>query len=98
VTLYNRRMIASWRQRGLKELWETGASKHIQPALQARIRVRLSALAHARDLAELNQPGFDFHKLRGKPERYSIHVNGPWCLVFRWETGAAHAVDLVQYH
>jgi hypothetical protein len=30
---------------------------------------------------EMNVPGFDFHPLRGfKPTRYSVHVNGPWCI------------------
>lgn len=52
----------------------------------------------ATSLAELNQPGFDFHPLRGKPQRYTIHVNGPWCLTFEWEDGAAVRVDLEQYH
>ena len=27
-------------------------------------------------------PGFNFHGLQGVPKRYSIHVNGPWCITF----------------
>jgi proteic killer suppression protein len=60
--------------------------------------VRLAALDSARDLSDLNQPGFDFHPLRGLPRRYTMHVNGPWCLTFEWEAGDAHRVDLEQYH
>ena len=33
-----------------------------------------------------------------KPPRYSIHVNGPWCLTFEFEEGDAHRVDFEQYH
>lgn len=43
-------------------------------------------------------PGFDFHALRGKPQRYTIHVNGPWCITFEWQDGTALRVDLEQYH
>jgi plasmid maintenance system killer protein len=32
------------------------------------------------------------------PKRYSIHVNGPWCITFEWKQGEALRVDLEQYH
>jgi proteic killer suppression protein len=47
---------------------------------------------------DMNLPGFDFHSLRGKPKRYSVHVNGPWCITFEFEDGDAWRVDLEQYH
>ena len=49
-------------------------------------------------LRDLNVPGFDFHPLRSKPQRYSLHVNGPWCITFEWREGDAWQVDLEQYH
>lgn len=91
-------MIESFRHKGLRELFETGSSRRVAPALRGRIELRLDALDGARDLDALNQPGFDFHPLRGKPQRYSIHVNGPWCLTFEWHDGRAHRVDLENYH
>lgn len=91
-------MILSFRHRGLKELFEHGRSRRVAPDLHKRIRVRLSALDAAISLDELNQPGFDFHPLHGKPQRYTIHVNGPWCLTFEWDNGNAARVDLEQYH
>ena len=33
-----------------------------------------------------------------KPTRYSLHVNGPWCITFEWNDGEAIRVDLEQYH
>jgi RelE-like toxin of type II toxin-antitoxin system HigB len=48
---------------------------------------------------EMNIPGFDFHPLRGlKPTRYSVHVNGPWCITFEFDDGDACRIDLEQYH
>jgi toxin HigB-1 len=91
-------MIASYRHKGLKELAENGTSKKVRPDLHKRARIRLFALMAATDMKQLSQPGFDFHKLEGKPLRYSIHVNGPWCITFRWDGGNATEVDLVNYH
>lgn len=55
-------------------------------------------LDQAETLQELNLPGFNFHPLRGTPKRYSLHVNGPWCITFEWSRGQAYRVDLEQYH
>jgi toxin HigB-1 len=91
-------VIRSFRHKGLKELFETGSSRKVREDLQTRALRRLDTLDHAEDLAELNLPGFDFHPLRGKPKRYSLHVNGPWCITFEWHEGDALQVDLEQYH
>jgi proteic killer suppression protein len=50
--------------------------------LQNRALRRLDALERAATPRDLNIPGFDFHPLSGKPQRYSVHVNGPWCITF----------------
>ena len=90
-------MIQSFRHKGLKELFEKGSSRKVRPDLQARALRRLDVLDEAEELQELNIPGFNFHPLRGKPQRYSVHVNGPWCITFEWDQGPIQ-VDLVQYH
>lgn len=90
-------MISSFRHKGLRELFENGASRKLRGDLQARALRRLDALAEAESLVDLNVPGFDFHPLRGKPQHYSLHVNGPWCITL-WEDAMALRVDLEQYH
>jgi proteic killer suppression protein len=48
---------------------------------------------------EMNVAGFGFHALRGyKPTRYTVHVNGPWCVTFEFQDGHAYQVDFEQYH
>ena len=91
-------MIRSFRHQGLRQLFEQGSSRRIRPDLQARALRRLDALDAAESLKELNVPGFNFHPLRGSPRRYSVHVNGPWCITFEWEEGDALRVELEQYH
>ncbi len=91
-------MIKNFRHKGLAELFERGKSRRVQRSLQRRCLRRLEVLDQAESLAELNIPGFQFHGLHGTPVRYSIHVNGPWCITFAWQDGEALRVDLEQYH
>lgn len=91
-------MIRSFRHKGLKTLFVTGRSSKVRHDLQARILRRLDVMHAAKEIEELNIPGFDFHSLQGKPKRYSIHVNGPYCLTFEWKDGDIFQVDLENYH
>lgn len=91
-------MLKTFRSRALHNLWSTGRSAKINVSMQRRILVRLDALDQAIRPEDLNLPGFDFHALRGKPKRYSIHVNGPWCITFEFENGDAFRIDFEQYH
>jgi toxin HigB-1 len=91
-------VIVSFRHKGLKELFVKRTSRHIAHDLRARCVRRLDAIDSASNLQSLNLPGFDFYPLHTKPQRYSIHVNGPWCLTFEWENGSARRLDLEQYH
>jgi len=45
----------------------------------------------------LDLPGFDFHRLGGKPTGDTIHVNGPCCITLAWEGEDAVRVDLEQF-
>ncbi|MFZ0208101.1 MAG: type II toxin-antitoxin system RelE/ParE family toxin [Roseiarcus sp.] len=92
-------MLRTFKSRQLAELWRKGSASKIDARLQARILVRLDALDSARIAEDINQPGFDFHTLRGfKPKRYTVHVNGPWCVTFEFENGDAFNIDFEQYH
>jgi toxin HigB-1 len=91
-------MIASFAHKGLRELFETGKSSKVAADLRRRVLLRLDALDRTTELPQLNQTGFNFHALHGKPQRYTIHVNGPWCITFEWQDGKALRVDLEQYH
>ena len=91
-------MIKTFRHAGLRELFERGRSSRVRPDLQRRALVRLQALDEAAEPSDLNVPGFNFHRLQGRPVRYSVHVNGPRCVTFEWEDGDAIRVNLEQYH
>lgn len=92
-------MIRSFRHKGLAELFEDGRTAKLDAKMHRRAMVRLDVLNDAATLDELRMPGYDFHALRGfDPVRYTIHVNGPWCITFEFDGRDAWRVDFEQYH
>lgn len=91
-------MIQSFIHKGLEELFTEGKSSKINRVLVSRTLRRPDAIDSAMSLSDLNIPGFNFHGLEGKPKRFSIHINGPWCLTFEWIGENAYRVNLENYH
>jgi toxin HigB-1 len=92
-------MIVTFRSKPLSDLWQKGDTPKIDGRMHARILRRLYALNVATNPEGMNIPGNNFHALRGfSPSRYTIHVNGPWCITFSFVDGDAHEVDFEQYH
>jgi proteic killer suppression protein len=91
-------MIESFRNKELAKLWE-GTRTRIDRRFHSRIEARLDALDAATKAEDMNLPGFDYHQLVGNnPVRYTVHVNGPWCITFEFNNGNAYNVDFEQYH
>ncbi len=90
--------IRSFRSKALSIFWRDGNASKVAPDLHDRLRVRLSALSESKKPSDMDVPGFDFHRLRGKPLRYTVHVNGPFCVTFEWDGEDAVRVDLDNYH
>ncbi|GGB04782.1 plasmid maintenance system killer protein [Brucella endophytica] len=92
-------MIKSFRNKALETLFETGKSGKIDAKLHKRILVRLDRLEQSERPENMNLPGFNFHALNGyDPTRYTVHVNGPWCITFEFDGKDAVRVDFEQYH
>ncbi|NEI07124.1 plasmid maintenance system killer [Rhizobium leguminosarum] len=92
-------MIKSFRSKALADLFETGKTAKIDAKLQKRILIRLDRLEQAEKPDDMNLLGFDFHALKGhSPTRYTVHVNGPWCITFEFDGNDAARVDFEQYH
>jgi len=91
-------MIRTFKSKALADLW-AGKASRIDARMHRRILARLDRLNVAARPEEMNLPGFDFHALKGfKPARYTVHVNGPWCITFEFKDGDALKVDFEQYH
>lgn len=91
-------MIRSFKNRGLKRLWNRNDASAIDPRLLQKVQSRLSALNVAAKIEDLNMPGFYLHKLKGTESTWSIRVSGNWRITFHFENGDAYSVDLADYH
>jgi proteic killer suppression protein len=92
-------VIKTFKNKVLADLFGKGRTAKIDKRFHDRILRRLDALNEATKADDMNVPGFDFHALRGfDPTRYTVHVNGPWCITFSFVEGDAIDVDFEQYH
>lgn len=98
-TRYNLSMIRSFRHRGLKRLYERGDPGGIGADLLDRVNLALADLDAASKPRDIDLPGYRLHPLKGNLKGvWSISISGNWRIVFRFEDGDAHDVDLIDYH
>ena len=92
-------MIASFRHRGLKALYEGRTARRVAPAHVEKLRDIMAALDLSRGPEGMNLPGFRLHELKGaRKGRYAVSVSGNRRVTFRFEDGMAVDVDYVDDH
>jgi proteic killer suppression protein len=92
-------MIASFRHKGLKRMFEKGNARLIGASLRVRVANILAVLDAASSALDLAGPGNRLHELLGDQEGvWSVTVSGNWRITFRFTDGNAHDVDLIDYH
>lgn len=92
-------MILSFKHKGLKKFYDTGSKAGIQAQQAKRLRFMLSALDTAKNIDDMDIPGFKLHKLKGSRKNlWSISVSGNWRLTFHFEDGNAYIINYENYH
>jgi toxin HigB-1 len=83
----------------LKRLYTTGGRSRIGADRVDKIERILARLDEATDVQHMALPGFRLHPLKGELRGFwAISVSGNWRIIFRFESGHASDVDLVDYH
>ncbi|CAA7622894.1 type II toxin-antitoxin system RelE/ParE family toxin [Magnetospirillum sp. SS-4] len=92
-------MIVSFRDKETERLFRTGASKRFAAIANAALR-KLDMLDAATELQDLSSPpGNRLETLEGdRKGQHSIRINDQWRLCFVWRDGAAHRVEIADYH
>ncbi len=96
-------MIESFGDRLAEDLFDdkhTTVTRRFPLELRRAARRKLQYLYDTAELADLRSPpGNRLEMLKGdRKGYYSIRINDQWRVVFRWEGGAAHDVQVIDYH
>jgi toxin HigB-1 len=93
-------MIASFSDRDTARLFDRQPVRRFPAALRSVMLRKLLLLDAAVALDELRvPPGNRLEKLKGdRAGQHSIRINQQWRVCFRWRDGAAHDVEIVDYH
>ncbi len=92
-------MIVSFSHKGLKLLFEKGDRRRVSPDFAVKVERILARLEEASEVGNMDLPGFRLHPLKGDLAGFwSVTVSGNWRIVFRFESGHASDVDLIDYH
>ena len=96
-------MIASFKDRASEALFHGEGGKTIRripPTIRASAVRKLDMLNAARELGDLRAPpGNRLETLKGDLRgKRSIRINDQWRIIFRWESGDAHEVEITDCH
>ena len=93
-------MIKSFRDRETERLFRRLPVRRLGAGVQRIALRKLRMLDAATALEDLRvPPGNRLEKLRGnRAGQHSIRVNDRWRICFRWRSGHAHDVEIVDYH
>lgn len=92
-------MIKSFKHKGLKKFFDSGSTAGIDAKQAAKIRTRLAVLNQAKDVCEIDLPGYFLHPLVGsRSGQWSITVTGNWRITFEFYDGDAYIVNYEDYH
>jgi len=92
-------MIKSFRSSETQRLFADQPSKRFR-AIQQQARRKLEMIHAAEKLDDLrNPPGNRLERLKGdRAGQFSIRINDPFRICFRWVQNAAEEVEIVDYH
>ena len=92
-------MIASFASKVLRQAFEDDDQRGLPQGKADKINRILARLNEITQPGQMNLPGFDLHPLKGnRSGQWAVKVSGNWRIVFRFEAGNVHGVELVDYH
>ena len=93
-------MIKSFADRETARFWETGQSRRLPSTVKERAQDKLQMLNAAEDVNKLRvPPSNNLEKLSGDRKGFwSIRINRQYRIVFHFDGGNAHDVEIVDYH
>jgi len=92
-------MIENFKDRRLKRLYERGDRSKIRADLVDKVERILARLDQALVIEDMNLPGYRLHELKGDLKGFwSVSISGNWRIIFRFESGKARDIEMIDYH
>ena len=92
-------MIASFKSKALRRLFETGDVRGLNAQHLVKIELILAVLNSCDGIEGVNLPSFRLHALTGDLHGFwAVTVRANWRIIFRFADGDVSDVDLVDYH
>ena len=93
-------MIISFGNSETEKVWNGIRVKKLPIEIQNIGRRKLRMLNNSVDLLDLRVPPSNrIEKLAGKlKDFYSIRINDQWRIIFKWNSGNAFEVEIIDYH
>ena len=93
-------MIASFGNSETEKVWTGTRVKKIPNEIQNIGRRKLRMLNNSINLADLRIPPSNrLERLSGNfKDFYSIRINDQWRIIFKWNSGSAYEVEIIDYH
>lgn len=96
-------MILSFRSKTAQEIFDGKSSRlarKIPSELHSKVHRLFDQLNAVTKIETLRVPPSNrLEKLKGDLKQYwSLRINQQWRVIFQWEDGNAHQVDVVDYH
>jgi proteic killer suppression protein len=93
-------VIKSFRDRNAERLFDRRPTRRFGAEVQNVALRKLRMLDAATRLDDLRvPPGNRLERLRGdRSGQHSIRINDQWRICFRWDSGDAYDVEIVDYH
>lgn len=93
-------MIISFGNSETEKVWNGNRSKKLPNEIQIIGRRKLRMINNSVNIADLRIPPSNrLEKLSGNFKNfYSIRINDQWRIIFKWNSGNASDVEIIDYH
>ncbi len=99
LTVYNFKMIKSFKHRGLKRFFSDGNPQRLPRDMLERISLILARLNTAKTIEAMDIHSYNLHELKGNRKgTWSVTVRANWRITFQFENGDAIDVNFEDYH
>lgn len=93
-------MIRSFGSKDTEKIWNGIRVSKISLEIQTIGRRKLRMISNSQNIQDLTiPPSNKLEKEKGNlKDYYSIRINDQWRIIFKWESGNASEVEIIDYH